>query len=144
MRVVVNARARVWNADRFEHLDGVLVSLIFRVTQMKLRDLHQLFGDSHERVERSHRVLKDHGNALAANPSKLFDGERANVLAIEDDLAGNDLARRVWNQADDGKIRDRFSRTRLADNPQSLAPFENEADAVHSFDRPILGLEIGP
>src|SRR5205085_672760 len=80
MRVAARTRSRVRYADGFQHLDGVLVCLLSGMSKMKFRYLHQLTRDAHERVERSHRVLKDHRYALAANLSHLFCGQSHYVL----------------------------------------------------------------
>ena len=104
MWITVNARARVWDADEFEHVDGVLVSLRFGVTEMKLRDLHQLFRDAHEWVERSHRVLKDHADALAANLAHVVVRERHDVLPVKEHLARYDPTGRARDETYDRKI----------------------------------------
>ena len=67
MRIAIDARTRVGNANGLEHLNGMFISLLLRESEMQSRDLHQLLRDFHERIERGHRILKDHGDAPASN-----------------------------------------------------------------------------
>ena len=48
-----------------------------RVSEMQLRHLHQLLRDAHERIQRRHRILKDHRDALAADRAHLAVGQLA-------------------------------------------------------------------
>ena len=75
--------------------DRVLIRLALCMAQVQLSHLHQLPRDLHERIERSHRILKDHRDATAANLAHLFFGRVRECLAIEDDFAGDDLAGRT-------------------------------------------------
>ena len=144
MRVAVDARARLGDADGFEHVDGVLAGLPFGVAEVEPRDLHQLPRDAHEGVERGHRVLEDHADALAPNAAHLFGRKAQDVLAAEEHLAGDDAARGTGDEADDGEVRDRLARPGLADDAEGLAALQVEADAVHGPDRPVLRLEVRP
>src|SRR5437660_10112349 len=98
---------------------------------MQLRDLHQLCRDLEERVERRHRVLKDHSHPLASDLSHFFERQCTNVGAVKDDLSFNDLARRVGDETHHGQIRYRFTAARLAYDAERLALFELKRNAVN-------------
>ena len=101
MRIIIGTLARVRNADQLEHFDGVTIGLFFAVSEVQPGNLHQLFRDPHERIERGHGILKDHRDLAAANFAQLFARKRKNVFAVEEYLARNDLALRFRNQAND-------------------------------------------
>jgi hypothetical protein len=144
VRVRVGARARLGDADGLKHLDGVLVSLLPGVAEVEPRNLHQLFGDAHEGVERGHRVLEDHADALAANLPHLVLGQTQDVLPVEEHLARNDSSGRARDEADDREVRHGLPRPRLADYAERLAPLQIEADAVHGPHGAVLRLEVRP
>ena len=99
VRVAIDAHSCIGYADRLQHFDGVFVSLLFRVTEMKPRNLHQLFRDAHERIERGHRVLKNHADALAANPAHFIFGKSARMSCPSKMISPETiLPGRVWNR----------------------------------------------
>ena len=71
MGITIDPIVGIGNADMLEHLDRVRARLLFCVTQVQLCHFHQLPGHAHERIKRSHRVLKDHRHALAAQIANL-------------------------------------------------------------------------
>ena len=72
------------------------------ISEMQLRHLHQLLRDSHEGIERSHRILKDHGDASPTDLSHLRLGKQQNVLTVKDNFARNDFSGRRWDETDYG------------------------------------------
>src|SRR5258705_11151004 len=106
MRVVVYPRSRLRDTNCYQHLDRVLVGLILTVAEMQLSDLHHLSRDLHERIQRGHRILKDHCYAPAADFAHLAFLKREDVDAVKHDLAGNNSSGRLRYQADDGEICD--------------------------------------
>ena len=95
MRITVRTFARVGNAHLFQHFDGVRARLLSGMAEMSLRDFHQLFRDAHERIERSHRILKDHGDLLPANVPHFARRKLQHIPPAEKNLARNDLSRRL-------------------------------------------------
>ena len=97
MRITVNPLARVGDTHVLQHFDRVLARLFPGVTQMKLGYLHQLLGDPHERIERGHRILKNHGDAPAANCADFARAKLQHVATVKHYRAGNDLSGRIGN-----------------------------------------------
>src|SRR3989454_1163785 len=79
--------------------------------------LRHLIADGKERVQRHHRVLEDHRDALAADPPYLAVGLLKQVLALEADLARYD-ARRGREQSQQRERQCRLPRAGLADDPE--------------------------
>src|SRR5712664_146374 len=91
-----------------------------------------LFTDGVDGIKRSHRILKDHRDVVAANGAHLFVRQLQQIFVIENYLAGYNLSRRR-NQTHDGKRGDRFATARLADQTQQLAAVKIKA---YTSDRP--------
>ena len=67
MRIVVHPACGRRNSDALEHFDRMPLGLLLRVTQMKPGDFGELLADGEKRIERRHRILKDHGDPIAAD-----------------------------------------------------------------------------
>ena len=66
--------------DPLEQIDRALARLLAIQTEVELQRLHQLVADGVDRVERGHRVLKDHRDVVAPDPPHLRVGELDQVL----------------------------------------------------------------
>src|SRR5215207_2305437 len=118
--------------DRFEKVDDAGLILGRRVRESVDRQrLVDDGADGHARVERGVGVLEDDLH-VAPKRGQLGAAERRHVLALEPHLA-----RGRFDQAQDAAPGRRLAAARLADEPERLAGFELEADAVdgvHPFD----------
>ena len=70
---------------------------------MDLQHLADLLLDGVQRVERGHRLLKDHGNLVAADMAQAVERQRHQILALEADDAGGMRRRGVGKEPQDGK-----------------------------------------
>ena len=94
---------------------------------VRLHRLDHLRVDAQDRIERHHRVLEDHRDAVAAQRAHLAFGQLREVLALIQDRAADDAARRI-DQADDGEAGDRLAGAGFADQAQHLAAARREND----------------
>ena len=85
MWVTIDAIRRVGDADMLEHLNRVRTGLLSGVTKVQLRHFHQLPGHAHERIEGSHRILKDHRHALAAQSANLARRQFQDIASVKQD-----------------------------------------------------------
>ena len=74
VRVAVEAGDGVRDAHSAEERGRARARLIFRQTLVKLERLSDLRADLHDRVERGHGLLKDHGDIVAADAAELWVG----------------------------------------------------------------------
>ena len=93
-----------------------------------------LLADRVERVQRRHRFLENHRDVVAANSLHLAIGQRAQVLALEADLAADDLAGRARDQPQDGERRYAFATAGFANHRQRLARVHLVGDAIDRLD----------
>ena len=95
--------------------------------------LHQNFGDLladlQDRIERCHRFLKDHANAVAADFLHGLEWQRQEVLTLEIDPAGHPrIAGR--QKPHDRHGRDALAGTGFTDDGDGLLRIDVEADIV--------------
>ena len=93
VRIIVHARRRIGNADQFQHLDGALERFLLRYALVRQDGLHHLHADGEDRIQRGHRLLKDHADLFAADRADFVPGKLQQVAALEEDRAVDDLSR---------------------------------------------------
>jgi hypothetical protein len=69
--------------------------------QVQFQRFGDLAANRQHRVKRGHRVLKDHGDAVAANLAQLFLAHLDQVLTVKQDLAVYNFTGWLGNQADE-------------------------------------------
>src|SRR5919112_778631 len=133
VRVSAEALLRGGNADVRERARGTLPRGLVGYRLMRADRLDHLRVDAQDRVERRHRILEDHGEALAAHPPQLLLRPPDEPFALDPDRSEYDPTGRV-DQAEDRQAGDRLARARLADEPEHRAPRDVERDAVDRLD----------
>src|SRR5512145_3136354 len=109
---------------------------------MEFERLGDLATDREHRVERGHRILKDHSDAVTSHMANLLIVTIEQVLTIEQHLATNDPPWWGWNKPHHRERGHTFARSALADDPQCLTPIEVERHIIDGLDNPILCLEL--
>src|SRR6266699_3354716 len=90
-----------------------------------------LLADREDRVQRGHRLLKDHRDLVAADVANLFVVELDEVVAVEDDLTRYDAAGRDRKQAQDAEGANAFAATALADDREGFTLVDVVGDTVY-------------
>ena len=137
-------RCAIRDADLLETPHRFLARRRAVHAKVQLQRLGQLAPDRENRVQRGHRLLIDHGDLLAADVADLGVGQLQQVLTVEDDLAADDLAGRVRDQAHDRQGADALAAAALADKAQRLSLFDLIRDAIDRLHHAGLGEEMGP
>src|SRR5450759_3979592 len=114
MRVLAEAPFGLGDADQVKHLDGTLLRLGVIDLLMQSNGFANLIPNRVDRIERRHGFLEDHGDFVTAYHAHLFFILLEKVFPMEEDLASDDLTRRVGNKAHDREGCNGFSATRLA------------------------------
>src|SRR6218665_1526172 len=89
----------------------------------------QLAAHGVQRVQGGQRVLKDGADAAPANVAQLALAELVDALALQQDLARDDAARRL-QQADDGRAGERLAGAGFPHHAQNLAGCDGKADVI--------------
>src|SRR5581483_9411200 len=95
--------------------------------------------DRVHRVERGHRLLEDHADAIAAQAAIIRVREPHELVAIKLDAAGDNSA--VRQQSHQRQRRDRLAAAGFADEPERLAALQRKTDAAHGLRRAAAGVE---
>ncbi len=104
--------------------------------------LNHLGINPQNRIERHHRVLEDHGNAIAPQAPQLFRIHLAQVFPAVEDASADHFPRRIY-QAHDGVAGHGFARPGLSDEAHDFAWLQREADAVHRRRHTRFGEKAG-
>ena len=104
----------------------------------------ELKADGQDRIERCHRLLKDHADLTAADLADFLFAQRQKIAAVEPDAATDDTARRRRNEAQNRERTDRLAAAGLADHRNGLALPDIIRDAVDGSDEPRRRLEMSP
>ena len=110
---------------------------------MDLQHFTHLFFNGMKRIERAHRLLKDHRNGIAAQAAHmLLAGGEQIFPALEIYLARWMGSRRIGQQAHYGKGRNRLARTRFANQRHGLAGLYVKGDMADRMGEMIALAKI--
>ena len=144
MRVLLRALSGVGYPGEREHLDRALPRVLPAHAGVDAGDLSDLIADRKNGIERRHRLLEDHRDAVASNVADLFVAQGDDVPSLELDVAsGLDDSRRL-DQAKNRESGDGFSAARLADDADRLSCTDVERHAIHGARDARLSVEPGP
>ena len=120
MRIAVDGAFRRGDAHAPEQRHRALERLLLVEHAVHQHGLGELARDLEHRIERRHRVLEHHGDAVAAHVAQLFLRHLHDVAALEQDLAAGDAGGLV-QQPHQRQGGDGFSGAGFADNAERLA-----------------------
>ena len=89
VRIFVDALFRRGDVDAAQQLDRALPRLPRRAAAMAQNGLDDLVADGQARIERGHRLLKDHRQPVASQIAQRLVGNIEQVKAVEADRARN-------------------------------------------------------
>src|SRR5450756_551805 len=132
MRVLVETPFRLGDADQVKHLDGTLLRLGVIDLLMQGNGFTDLIPDRIDRIERRHGFLKDHGDLVTAYHAHRFFILLEKVFPMEENLAYDDLARRIGNEAQDREGCNGFFGSKLAHREKIVATESSGIGKFHS------------
>ena len=142
VRIHTDAASRFGHLHGIERLDGAHACVLAREALVQFQHLGHLALHREVRVERGHRILKDHGDAVAANAVEFGRRHAQHVLPLKAHLPrGLPVA---GEQSHDGQHGLALARAALAHNAQSLASIQIEVNAVDRADDAVRCLELHP
>ncbi len=110
---------------------------------MQHQHFSDLSADGQHRIERSHRLLENHGNGVAANLPHLRFRQLEQIAPFEHDAPLDGSSGWRCDQAQDRKRGDAFAATGLADNGERLPTRDRKGNAVDCAHHAIAGEKIG-
>ena len=137
MRILLEPRLRLGDAHFLQEVERAGERLLLGQALMQDDRLGDLAADPIDRVQRRHRLLEDHRDAVAADVEHLPLAELVDARPREQHAAFAGNVRRPRQELHDGARRHRLAGARFADQRQRLAAVDVEG---HVLDRLDLGL----
>src|SRR4051812_11778373 len=141
VRILAQPRLGLRYVHEAEHLHRALGRRGARQALVQLDRLGDLPADGEHRIQRGHRLLEDHRDAVAAQIAHLGFAQLEQVASLVADRAADD-APRGRHQSQDGKRADALAAAGLADDAKRLALRQAVADAVDGAHHAIAGEEM--
>src|SRR5215510_66937 len=129
MRIIASPLRRIRDFDSRHHLDGPRPRLFSRNAFVKLDPFTYLITNRVNRIQRCHRVLKDHSDIATADSTHLLIAELQQIGTIKHDLSRGDST--GWrDQAHYRQAGYRPTASRLSDQRQGRPPNYIEAHII--------------
>ncbi len=142
MRVGCEPRLRILDADLVEKVDHARFCGAVGKPAMNFQNLADLVFDRVQRIERRHRLLKDHRNLVAADSPERFGRKLHQILALKLDHARWVRGGRVGQQAQDRERGHRLARAGFSDESHRLALADLEGGILHRMHDLAAGMKI--
>ena len=120
MGIAIRQRLRRRQTDQLQDMLGEVAGDFFRMAHVDLVTFADLRADGERRVERSHRLLKDHRDFAPADFFHLARAFPEQIFALKDHLALGNLAGGDGNQAQNRERRHAFAAAGFADDPEGF------------------------
>ena len=127
------------DADHLQHFLRLLNRLCLSAFFMQANDLGNLFADAHDRVQRRHRVLKDHGDIFAADFAHLLFLQPQQLAPLKPDFTAFHSRRRLRQNPQNSLCNRCFACARFTDETDGLALFKFKGNIVDRVDDLALG-----
>src|SRR5271170_1874948 len=146
MRILPSAALRFRNSDEAQHFDSASPRSGSVDSLMQPQGLSNLVRHCEDRIQRSHRFLKDHRDLVAADSAHSRLAESQEISTLKANRAADDASRRRWYEAQNGERGDALAAAGFADHRQCLTCIDGIRDAVdrahHSVARVKMRLEV--
>jgi len=142
VRILLEPALGVGDANEREKLDGARARLRLAHLEMHGERFHDLQPDGEHRVQRGHRLLKDHRDLAPANAAHFLVVEVEKLASLEAYRTVDDPRRVRRQKLHHGKSRDRFARAGLADDRHDLAGLDRVTQSLDGTDCSVLRDEV--
>src|SRR5205814_4445357 len=143
MRILLRPLFRGGNSCERQRLDGTIPGLFSTDAGMDPGDFGDLVSDGENRIERRHRLLEDHRDAVATDAAHRVVGKGDEILSLELDAASRFDPSRRLDQSQNGKRGHRFATTRFPDNADCLSRADIEGDSIYRSRNTAFRIEVG-
>ncbi len=125
MRIAADDPLRIAHADLFEEGAQAGVPLSWRELVVRLERFHDLVADPDHRIERRHRLLKDHRDTSPAQRPPFCCREVQQIASLKVNGPRN-RANGLGQQAHHGSGADRFAGAGFTDDAEDLPPIQRK------------------
>ena len=133
VRILLHAALGFFDADTFQQFQCFLPCFFFaKLFIVHTRCFNQLRTDTHKRIERGHRLLENHADAVTAQITQGFLIGIQNGNAVKSNARIFAITGKLFRQqAHNGHRRYRLARAGLADQSQCFTLCHFKADITH-------------
>ncbi|MNE28540.1 hypothetical protein D3C80_1219850 [compost metagenome] len=139
IRIAVDAALRFRNANQFEQFKNTRARFLFAHATMISQRFGQLIANAIKRVERGHRLLKDHRDLCTAYLIECLIGHTDQVLPAIERLPSSLPV--LGQQAHHRHGCLTFTGPGLTDDSDGLTGFDIQIDATDGFNRSVVCIE---
>ncbi len=130
VRVPVDLASAIGDSDPLDQLCRPVERGATRQGAMQHQHFRDLLANRENRVERGHRLLKNHGDLVAPNGAHRLGGKPGEIAPLVEDAPRADRNRRIGQQPQDREGRDAFATAGFADKAQHLSHADLEGDVL--------------
>ena len=141
MRVFQGADFRGRDTHLSEHLDREAGGFGLVAGAMEKKNLGELAADTVDGIERGHWLLKNHADPTAPDAEQVGGCGGGEVGALEADFAAYDATGGLGEETENREGGDAFAAAGFADQSESAAARDGEADAIHGAEQAGVGVE---
>src|SRR5512137_251172 len=109
---------------------------------MESERFRDLIAYLEHRVQRGHRLLKDHGYLISSDLSHFRDRQFQQILSLEDHFASFYFTGWAFDQPHDGKRGHTLSASGFPDNAQGISLTHFQIQIVNSLGNSKVSVEI--
>ncbi|MPM08771.1 hypothetical protein SDC9_55087 [bioreactor metagenome] len=147
VRILREAALGLGDTDLPQKLERARAGLCGGQAAVLTQTIGQLMSDREDRIERGHRLLKDHSDLIAAKGThrgviRLRDIHDRSVGARKPQGAPGDPAASEFHQPHQRQRGHRLARATLPDDADGFARTDGKADVAHADDGLALALEF--
>ena len=144
VRIIVEALFGIGDAHEPQHPRRLVARQAPVGARVNAQRLGDLLADPQERIEARHRLLEDHGDAIAPDRSHRLIVERREILPVEQDRAPDDARDLLRQEPHHRQRRDALAAAGFADDAERLAGRDLETHAVDRARHPVGIEEMRP
>lgn len=111
---------------------------------MGFQRFRDLPSNSQYRIQRGHRLLKDHGDLGPSYLPHLMFAQPEKILTLKIDFASNNPPLRLRDEAHDRQSRHSLAASAFPDQGCGLTFLDIERNSIHSPHGALCGMEVGP
>ena len=119
-----------------------LQQVVVRQSLVQAQRFADLAADRQHRIEAGHRLLEDHGDAIAADLLQLALARLQQVAAAQQHAAAGNVPRRIGDQPQQRQGRGALAAAALANEGEDLALVQVEGDAIDGRDQSVVCQEF--
>ena len=143
VRILLHAALRVRNFNQTQLFKHDFARFRFGNAFVDAQRLDQLIADGEKRVERGHRVLKDHADLIAADFAEHFGRECGQIRAVKDHFIRRDFGI-VGQKVQHGEHRDALAAAAFADDADGFAFIHVQVYAANGLHLTDVDIERRP